>query len=80
VRHVARNAGGPHPERVHPRALRHTAVTLALESGANLVDVQDMAGHADPRTTHRYDRARGRLDRDPSYALAALLDVANRRS
>jgi integrase/recombinase XerD len=75
VRRVARDAGLPHPERVHPHALRHTAVTLALDSGANLVDVQDMAGHADPRTTRRYDRARGRLDRDPSYALAALLDV-----
>jgi len=49
------------------------AVTLALDSGANLVDVQDMAGHRDPRTTRRYARARGRLDRDPSYALAALL-------
>ena len=74
VRRLARDAGVPHPERVHPHALRHTAVTLALDSGANLVDVQDMAGHVDPRTTRRYDRARGRLDRDPSYALAALLD------
>ena len=64
----------PHPERVHPHAPRHTAVTLALDSGANLVDVQDMAGHVDPRTTRRYDRARGRLDREPSYALAVLLD------
>jgi len=37
-----------------------------------------MAGHAGPRTTGRYDRARGRLDRDPSYALAALLDGSYR--
>lgn len=45
-------------------------------ASANLVDVQDMAGHHDPRTTRRYDRARGRLDRDPSYALAGLLDIS----
>lgn len=77
VRRLARDAAVPHFARVHPHALRHTAVTLALDSGANLVDVQDMAGHADPRTTRRYDRARGRLDRDPSYALAALLDVSS---
>ncbi len=77
VRRLARDAGLPHPERVHPHALRHTAVTLALDAGANLVDVQDMAGHSDPRTTRRYDRARGRLDRDPTYTLAALLDVGD---
>jgi len=34
VRRLARDAGVPHPERVHPHALRHTAVTLALDAGA----------------------------------------------
>ena len=42
VCHLARDAGDPYPERVHPHALRHTTVTLALDSGANLVDVQDI--------------------------------------
>ncbi len=51
VRRLARDAGIPGFARVHPHALRHTAVTRALDSGANLVDVQDMAGHRDPRTT-----------------------------
>jgi len=36
VRRLARDAGLPHPERVHPHALRHTAVTLALAAGAQL--------------------------------------------
>jgi hypothetical protein len=27
--------------------------------------VQDFLGHADPRTTRRYDRSRGSLDRSP---------------
>jgi hypothetical protein len=35
--------------------------------------VQDAAGHADPRTTRRYDRARHNLDRHPTYALAGLV-------
>lgn len=32
-----------------------------------------MAGHADPRTTRRYDRRRGHLDHSPSYRIAAAL-------
>jgi integrase len=32
--------------------------TLSLDAGTSLRDVQDAAGHADPRTTRRYDRAR----------------------
>ncbi|WP_445548394.1 MULTISPECIES: hypothetical protein [unclassified Frankia] len=39
----------------------------------SLRDVQDAAGHADPRTTRRYDRARHNLDRHAAYALAAHL-------
>ena len=39
-----------------------------------LRDVQDAAGHADPRTTRRYDRGRQNLDRHATYAVADLLD------
>lgn len=59
--------------RVTPHVLRHAAITLALDAGATLRDVQDFAGHADPRTTRRYDHARGRLDRHASYTLAGHL-------
>lgn len=58
---------------LHPHDLRHAFVTLALDAGASLRDVQDAAGHADPRTTRRYDQARHNLDRHPTYALAALI-------
>lgn len=37
--------------KVSPHDLRHTAATLALESGANLKQVQQLLGHADPSTT-----------------------------
>jgi len=37
--------------------LRHTFVTIMLDAGVDLRDVQIAARHADPRTTMRYDRA-----------------------
>ena len=43
----------------------------ARAEGVPLEDVQDAMGHADPRTTRRYDRDRHNLDRDPSYAIWA---------
>lgn len=47
--------------------------TEALRLGAPLQDVQDALGHADPRTTRRYDRSRHNLDRSPNYLLASSL-------
>lgn len=73
VRRLGRAAGLPHADTLHPHSLRHSAITGALEAGGTLRDVQAMAGHADPRTTERYDRMRGRLDKSPVYALAAEL-------
>jgi hypothetical protein len=50
-----------------------TAITAALNAGVPFRDVQDFAGHADPRTTRRYDRSRHNLDRHATYALASRL-------
>ena len=36
------------------RSLRHTAGTLSMRAGADLRQVQDLLGHADPRTTSIY--------------------------
>ena len=43
-----------------------------------LRDVQEAASHADPRTTMRYDRARGSLDRHATYVVAAYIAGAAR--
>jgi integrase/recombinase XerD len=36
--------------------MRATFITTALETGAQLEDVQKVAGHRDPSTTTLYDR------------------------
>ncbi|MFI4878633.1 MAG: hypothetical protein ACHP9U_07340 [Steroidobacterales bacterium] len=43
-----------------------------------LRDVQEAASRADPRTTMRYDRARGSLDRHATDIVAAYLAGAAR--
>jgi len=60
VKRGARQAGIP--KRITPHSLRHTAITLALDGGASVRQVQQLAGHADPKTTMRYDRNRENLD------------------
>jgi integrase len=47
---------------LHPHALRHTAASLAIQAGADLLVVQRMLGHANPSITsniylHLFDRS-----------------------
>jgi integrase/recombinase XerD len=50
-------------------SLRVTALTTARERGADIIDLQDFAGHANPRTTLTYIRSRDRLSKSPAYVL-----------
>lgn len=50
-------------------SLRVTALTTARERGSDIIDLQDFAGHADPRTTLTYIRNRDRLAQSPAYVL-----------
>jgi integrase/recombinase XerD len=50
-------------------SLRVTALTTARERGSDIIDLQDFAGHADPRTTLAYIRSRDRLSKSPAYVL-----------
>jgi site-specific recombinase XerD len=73
VRRLARTAGIGAWQQLSPHSLRHSAITFALDAGASLRDVQDYAGHKDPRTTRRYDHSRDSLDRNAAYTVAAYL-------
>jgi site-specific recombinase XerD len=71
VRRLAQRAGIDAWSDLSPHSLRHAFATTARAEGVPLEDVQDAMGHADPRTTRRYDRDRHNLDRDPSYTIWA---------
>jgi integrase/recombinase XerD len=76
VRKIGRRAGII--KAVTPHTLRHAFITAALDAGVPLRDVQEAASHADPRTTMRYDRARGSLDRHATYVVSAYIAGAAR--
>lgn len=71
IARIGRRAGIPY--RTHPHLLRHAFCTVALDAGAPIHDVQDSMGHADPRTTSRYWRHRGQLDRNSTHLVTAFL-------
>lgn len=55
---------------VSVHSLRVTALTTARERGSDVIDLQDFAGHSDPRTTLTYIRNRDRLSKSPAYLLS----------
>jgi site-specific recombinase XerD len=73
VKQSARAGEIESPDELTPHSCRHAFATLSLDAGVALRDLQDALGHADPRTTMRYDRARNQLDRHPAYVLGAYL-------
>jgi integrase/recombinase XerD len=50
-------------------SFRVTALTTARRHDCDIIDLQDFAGHADPRTTLTYIRSRDRLSKSPAYVL-----------
>lgn len=73
VRRAAYAAGIATWERISPHSLRHSWVTLTKQAGASLEDRQFALGHADPRTTQRYDHTDGWIQRDPAWRITQLL-------
>ena len=60
---------------ISAHSLRHTAGTLALHSGADLRQVQDLLGHADPRTTCIYAHIADRWENNPALKIGIELGI-----
>ena len=59
-----RMAAASLPNRLSPHSFRVATITDLLEQGVPLEDVQNLAGHADPRTTRLYDRRKKTVTRN----------------
>ena len=63
-------------DRIHPHALRHAYVTIALEQDARIQHVQADVGHATISTTQYYDRGRRTRDTTAADLVAAAIRAA----
>jgi integrase/recombinase XerD len=50
-------------------AHRGAALKVGFTGRTHIIDLQDFAGRADPRTTLTYIRSRDRLSKSPAYVL-----------
>jgi integrase/recombinase XerD len=73
-----RTRGRDHQEGQPSHAQTRVHHRGASDAGVPLRDAQEAASHSDPRTTMRYDRARGSLDRPATYVVAGYVAGAAR--
>jgi site-specific recombinase XerD len=79
LRRIAAQAGPALAEvadKIHPHALRHAYVTIALEQDARIQHVQADVGHATIATTQYYDRGRRTRDTTAADLVAAAIQAA----
>jgi site-specific recombinase XerD len=82
LRRIAVQAGPALEEvadRIHPHALRHAYVTIALEQDARIQHVQADVGHATISTTQYYDRGRRTRDTTAADVVAAAIRAAGQQ-
>lgn len=65
-------------DKVHPHALRHAYVTIALEQDARIQHVQADVGHASIATTQYYDRGRRTRDTTAADLVEAAIRAAGK--
>lgn len=73
LRAAAKRAGLPAAPRLTPHSGRRTVITTLLGHDVPLAKVQDLAGHADPRTTRSYDDSNHKLAASPVTDLTRIL-------
>jgi integrase/recombinase XerD len=61
-------------KRISPHSFRHTFVTLSLDAGAGVREVQNSVGHADPRMVAYYDRAKNSLSKNTTHLVSAYVE------
>lgn len=59
---------------ITPHSLRHTFITIAMNSGAGMRDLQNSMGYADARQLTRYDRDKDNLSSHSTWQVAAAVE------
>jgi integrase len=77
LRRLAKAAGVGH---FTPHDLRRTFISVGLAHGIDLATMQAMAGHADPKTTARYDRRGEVAQAGAACVLAGTMVASAQRS
>ncbi len=61
-------------KRITPHSMRHSFVSLSLDAGVSVRDVQNSVGHADPRMVAYYDRNKNSLPRHATHYVSAFVE------
>lgn len=61
-------------KRITPHSFRHTFITLALDAGVQIRDVQHSVGHRDSRQVAYYDRNRTSLPRNATHMVSSYVE------
>jgi site-specific recombinase XerD len=61
-------------KRITPHSFRHSFVTLALNAGCHVRDVQNSLGYSDSRMIAYYDRDRDSLPRHSTHMVSAWVE------
>lgn len=69
---AARSAHTTFPQRIGPHTLRHTKAMHMLQAGVSLLQIRDVLGHADIKTTEIYARADLEMKRRALEKVASL--------
>lgn len=74
VKRLAKAAGIT--KRISCHSFRHTFITLSLDAGVSVRDVQNSVGHRDARQVSYYDRHKQSLPRNATHFLSAYVEGA----
>lgn len=61
---------------ITPHSFRHTHITMALDAGVGLRDLQNSMGYADARQLAHYDRNKDSLYRNATHLVSAFVESA----
>lgn len=67
-------AAGVTGKKLTPHSFRHGFVTLCLDSGVSVRDLQNSMGYQDSRMVSYYDRSKDSLSRNATWMVAAYVE------